>query len=244
MFEIKMNKMKKPFAIAMLLLMTIAVYGQENAEENKAQEGQNAFVGHHTRAYAIATKYGDSDMAKTALYNMLAAYPGNDSLLYSLSYLYFQSQKYASAVLSAQDILARNPDHLGALELSGAGYESLGLKDKSLAAYETLYLKTTEYQTLYKITFLQFDMERLKECMTNVDILLTKPESDSLKVYYATEDNQQKEYPIKVSLLNLKGLISQKYGDKDSAKKYFQQALDIAPDFALAKENMESLNKK
>lgn len=236
--------MKKLLTAALLLLMTVTSYAQEATEENKAQEGQNAFVGHHTRTYAIATKYGDSDMAKTALYNMLAAYPGNDSLLYSLSYLYFQSQQYASAVLSSQDILARNPDHLGALELSGAGYESLGLKDKSLAAYETLYLKSTDYQTLYKITFLQFDMERLKECMTNVDILLTKPESDSLKVYYATDDNQQKEYPIKVSLLNLKGLVSQKYGDKDSAKKYFEEVLSIAPDFALAKQNIEGLDKK
>ena len=236
--------MKKQFTIALLLLMTIAVYGQEDTAENKKQDGQNAFVGHHTRTYAIAIKYGDYGMAKASLYNMLAAYPGNDSLLYSLSYLYFQSKDYGPAVLSAQDLLARNPDHLGALEISGAGYETLGLKDKSLAAYETLYLKSNDYQTLYKIAFLQFDMERLKECMTNIDILLEKSESDTLKVYYATEDNQQKEYTIKVSLYNLKGLVSKKYGDKESAKKHFQQALDVAPDFALAKQNMEALNKK
>ncbi len=236
--------MRKQITVALLLLMTIAVYGQEKTEVSKEQESQNAFVGHHTRTYAIATKYGDSDMAKTALYSMLAAYPGNDSLLYSLSYLYFQSKQYAPAVLSAQDLVARNPEHLGALEISGAGYEALGLKDKSLAAYETLYLKSSDYQTLYKIAFLQYDMERLKECMTNADILLSKSESDTLKVYYAAEDNKQKEYPIKVSLYNLKGLISQKYGDKDSAKKYFKQALEVAPDFALAKQNMDALNKK
>lgn len=236
--------MKNKLTIALLLIMTIAVYGQEEVEENKNQENQNAFVGHHSRTYAIATKYGDYDMARTALYNMLAAYPGNDSLLYSLSYLYFQSEKYAPAVLAAQDLVTRNPNHLGALEISAAGYQTLGLKDKSLAAYETLYLKSSDYQTLYKIAFLQFDMERLKECMTNADILLEKSESDSLTVFYATEDNQQKEYPIKVSLYNLKGLVSQKYGDKDSAKKYYQQALDVAPDFALAKQNMEALNKE
>jgi tetratricopeptide (TPR) repeat protein len=236
--------MKKLITAVLFLLITASTYAQEATEGNQAPEGQNAFVGHHSRTYAIATKYGDTDMAKTALYNMLAAYPGNDSLLYSLSYLYFQSQQYASAVLSSQDILARNPEHLGALELSGAGYESLGLKDKSLAAYETLYLKSTDYQTLYKIAFLQFDMERLKECMTNLDILLTKTESDSLKVFYTTGENEQKEYPIRVSLYNLKGLVSKKYGDKESAKKHFEQALAIAPDFALAKQNIEELDKK
>lgn len=238
--------MKKQITVALLLFMTIAVYGQEQTqtEVSKEQDNQNAFIGHHSRTYAIATKYGDYDMAKTALYNMLAAYPGNDSLLYSLSYLYFSSQKYASAVLAVQDLIARTPDHLGALKISGAGYEALGLKDKSLVAYETLYLKSSDYQTLYKIAFLQYDMERLKECMTNADILLSKTESDTLKVYYATEDDQQKEYPIKASLLNLKGLVSKKYGDKESAKKYFQQALDVASDFVIAKENMESLDKK
>jgi tetratricopeptide (TPR) repeat protein len=236
--------MKKQLSIALLALMTIAGHSQENAEVSKEQEGANAFIGHHSRAYAIATKYGDFEMAKSSLFNLLAAYPGNDSLLYSLSYLYFQSQKYAPAVLAAQDLIARTPNHLGALELSGAGYEALGLKDKSLASYETLYLKSSDYQTLYKIAFLQYDMERLKECMTNADILLGKTESDSLKVYFTTEQNVQKEYPMKVSLYNLKGLVSKKYGDNDSAKKFFQQALDVAPDFALAKENIESLNKK
>ncbi len=236
--------MRKPITLALSLLMTIAVYGQEKTEVSKEQESQNAFIGHHSRTYAIATKYGDTDIAKTALYNMLAAYPGSDSLLYSLSYLYFQSKQYAPAVLSAQDLVARNPDHLGALEISGVGYEALGLKDKSLAAYETLYLKSSNYGTLYKIAFLQYDMERLKECVTNADILLGKSESDTLKVYYANEDNEQKEYPIKASIYNLKGLVSKKYGDKESAKKHFQQALAIAPDFALAKENMDSLDKK
>jgi tetratricopeptide (TPR) repeat protein len=236
--------MKKQLTIAMLLLMTIAVYGQEEAVATKEEQSQNAFIGHHSRTYAIATKYGDYDMAKTALYNLLVAYPGNDSLLYSLSYMYIQNKEYAPAVLSALDLIARTPDHLGALEISGAAYEALGLKDKSLAAYETLYLKSSDYQTLYKIAFLQYDMERLKECMTNADILLEKTESDSLKVYYATKDNEQKEYSIKVSLYNLKGLVSKKYGDKDSAKKYFEQALDLAPDFAISKENLESLNKK
>ena len=236
--------MKNKIIVVLWLLTTMAVYGQENVEENKNGESQNAFIGHHSRTYAIATKYGDYDMAKTALYNMLIAYPGNDSLLYTLSYLYFQAEKYAPAVLSAQDLVARNPNHLGALEISGACYEALGLKDKSIAAYETLYLKSSDYQTLYKIAFLQFDMDRLKESMTNADILLEKPESDSLSVNYAVNNSQQKEYPIKVALYNLKGLISQKSGNTDAAKEYYQQALDLAPDFALAQENMDALNKK
>ena len=236
--------MKKSITVTWLLFMTITIYGQENSNENNDQENQDAFALHHTNVYFIANKYGDYDVAKMALYNMLAAYPENDSVLHSLSYFYFRSKQYAPAVLSAQDLIARNPDHLGALEISGIGYEALGLKEKSLAAYETLYLKTNDYHTLYKIANLQYDMERFKECITNTQILLEKPEADTLKVYYTTEDDQEKECPIKVPLFHLKGLVSQKNGDKDSARKYFQQALEIAPDFALIKQNIEALEEE
>ena len=43
--------MKKQLTMALLLLMTIAVYGQENTTEDQKQDGQNAFIGHHARTY-------------------------------------------------------------------------------------------------------------------------------------------------------------------------------------------------
>ena len=43
---------------------------------------------------------------------------------------------------------------------------------------------------------------------------------------------------MKVALFNLKGLLALDQGDKVNAKKYFEQALAIAPDFALAKDGL------
>jgi hypothetical protein len=48
-----------------------------------------------------------------------------------------------------------------------------------------------------------------------------------------------KEYPIKASILNLKGLMALDAKDKVAAKKAFTDALALAPDFVPAKENME-----
>jgi Tfp pilus assembly protein PilF len=71
---------------------------------------------------------------------------------------------------------------------------------------------------------------------------LSKKEADELRVSYPTADNKSsKEYPIKVAVLNLKGLVAKDSGDSAGAKKLFEQALALAPDFAQAKENLSSL---
>ena len=74
--------------------------------------------------------------------------------------------------------------------------------------------------------------------MTNVDILLTKQDMETMKVSFNDAQNKPKEYPMKVALLNLKGLLKQQLGDNVAAKKLFAEAVAIAPDFAPAKENL------
>lgn len=237
-----MNNINKIITL-LLLIVAQSVIAQEE-QLVTAQQQANAFVvNHYSKAYALAQRYGDTEMAISALYNVLAEYPQNDSLLYTLSYLYFQNNKTAQSVLVSQDMLKINPNHLGALELSATGYEKLGLKDKSLDAYESLYLQSNNFQTLYKVAFLQFDLKRYTESNTNADILLKMPEAETLKVYYSDENKEEKEYSIKVALINLKGLVSKAIGDNKNAKKHFEAALAIAPDFALAKQNLEELEK-
>lgn len=231
---------------ALLILMTFVsgnLLAQEQTEKPKEYTPAQIYYGQQALTYQAAVRYNDYDVAKQALYNMYVANPQNDSILYSLAVLYTQSQQFPSAILTAKDVLALKPGHAGALEVSGISYENLGLKDKALESYESLFLKTDDYQTLYKITFLQNDLERYTEALTNVDILLGKKETDEATVVFATEDKVEKEYPIKVALLNLKGMLKKAQGDLPAAKVQFDEALKIAPDFVLAKNNLAELNK-
>jgi Tfp pilus assembly protein PilF len=70
---------------------------------------------------------------------------------------------------------------------------------------------------------------------------MANKEVETLKITYNDATNKAKEYTMKVALLNLKGMIATEQGDKVSAKKFFDSALAIAPDFALAKENLAKL---
>ncbi len=237
-----MNKVKLIKITSLTIMLFFGMLSGAAAQENATEE-QPTILDHFQRTYLLGIRYNDYSIAKNALYDMLAIEPANDSIAHLLSYLYFQQRQYASAALIAQDVISRNPEHLPSFEIAASSLESLGALDKSLEVYERLYLKTNDFQSLYKIAFLQYDLKRFIECESNLDLLMEKKEADEEKVIFNDANNQQKEYPIKVALLNLKGLLYKEKGDKAGAKKHFEAALAIAPDFAVAKENLESLNK-
>ena len=91
------------------------------------------------------------------------------------------------------------------------------------------------------MAFIQYELKRNQEAITNIDILLTKPEAETLKVVFNSTDNKQKEYTARVALLNLKGMVYKDQDDKVNARKYFEEALKLAPDFQFAKQNLEAL---
>lgn len=201
-------------------------------------------VEHYSRKYSIATRWGDYDEAKDALYDLIAEYPSNDSLIFALAYFYFENQKYANVAVVCNDLLARNSRSGPALELAAVSYENLGIKEKSLQSYESLYLLTSNSATLYKMASLQYDLKRYGEALTNSDILLTKPGIDSLNVQYTdVKDNKEtpKEHPLKAALYNLKGLAYKAQGETANARKSFEEALKIDPKFEAAKQNLATL---
>ena len=214
---------------------------QPAKKDSVVQPQINPLTQHYARKYSAALQWNDNEVAKDALYDLIIENPGNDSLIFDLAVYYFQNQKSASAVLVSNVLLARNPKNAGALEIAAAGYDALGIADKSLQNYESLYLLNDNVATLYKMAFLQYQMKRYKESETSADIVLSRKEIETMKSSYTGSDGKPKEYPIKVAVLNLKGMLALDQGDKVNAKKYFQQALTLAPDFMVAKENLAKI---
>lgn len=211
----------------------------QQKQTQPAKQAVNPLTEHFYKKYVTAIQWSDYDVAKDALYDLIMENPQNDSLIFNLAYYYYENQKYASAVLVSQQLLARNPKNTAALEMSAVGYEVMGVPDRSLQNYESLYLLTNNIGTLYKMSFLQFDLKRYAECLASIDALLANKEIDTVKVAFNDVENKPKEYSMKVAVLNLKGLAVQEHlGDKEAAKKLFEEALAIAPDFVLAKQNL------
>jgi tetratricopeptide (TPR) repeat protein len=194
---------------------------------------------HYLRKYNAAARWNDMEIAKSALYDVIIENPGIDSLIYTLAYYYYEDQKYASSLLIAQDLLGRDPKNAVYLEMAGTSAQQLGANEKALQHYESLYLINNNIRTLYQIAFLQYQVKRYAECATSINIMLGKPEVTTEKAVFEDAKGNQKEYPLKVSVLNLKGLLALDQNDKAGAKKAFTEALAISPDFMLAKANLE-----
>lgn len=250
--------MRSIVALLVLAVFTLTAYAQKGKsvppkpaeaappKEDPAVSNARAvtaqiIVDHYARKYAVAQRWGDYDVAKDALYDLIAEFPGNDSLIFSLAYFYYENQKHASCAVVCNDLLARNSKNVAALELSAISYEGLGIKDKALQNYESLFLITSSNSTLYKMASLQYDLKRYGESLTNSDILLAKPQTDSLKVVFNDAKNNAKEYPLKAAIFNLKGLSFKAQGDAANARKAFEEALKIEPAFEAAKQNLASL---
>ncbi len=200
----------------------------------------NPMVQHFYDKYVTALQWNDYEVAKDALYDLIIENPQNDSLIYNLALYYYENQKYVSAVLVCQPLLSRNPKNTAALEISAVGYETMGVPDRALQNYESLYLLTNNLTTLYKMAFLQYDLKRFTESLASIDIILANTELDKSNVVYNDSGTKPKQYPMKVSVLNLKGLIQLEHmGDKAAAKKLFDEALAISSDFLPAKQNLD-----
>lgn len=227
-----------------LLIVTVIFSANAFAQDAKVeQDDKSPIYWLYDAHYRMAIQYNDFPEAKSALYNLVLLEPQNDSLRYNLAYIYFDAGQYPSTILACKDVLAMNPSHLGALELTGISFENLGLKDKALPNYEKIYMLSSNLNALYKMAFLQYDLKKYAECSVNIDILLENKDMDNANVVFTDENNGSKEFPMKVAVLNLKGLVNKDLGNKELAKKAFDEALAISPDFELAKTNLEALSK-
>ncbi|WP_053404688.1 hypothetical protein [Persicobacter sp. CCB-QB2] len=191
--------------------------------------------------YRRAMQYNDMGVAKDALYRLITVDPQNDSLLVNLANIYFEQRQWISAVLASKDAKMVNPNNVAALQIEAYGLQYLGVKDKAAEAFEAWYLKTTEKEALYQLALLQLELKKYAECETNVDILLADAEYIKNTAQVEGTEGNQVTIPMEAVLYNLKGVAESIQGNKAEAKKLIGKAVEIAPEFKIAKDRLATL---
>ena len=191
--------------------------------------------------YKKAKSYNDPSVAINSLYKMIAIQPENVLLKDSLMREYLTISQWAPSYMISREILAMQPNNLFALEVSCISLQNLGLKQQALNEYESLYLKSDRIDILYTISFLQFELKNFTESLTNLDILINNSETEEMSVSVSKSDNSVQEVLIRAQLNYLKGLIYLEQSKNEDAKKYFNIALTISPDFQNAIDRLKSI---
>ncbi|MDA0196473.1 MAG: hypothetical protein O2951_15770 [Bacteroidetes bacterium] len=231
--------MKKSILLVMGIII-LAMAANVNAQDQPQGKASKEYI-RQLNIYKKAKFYNDQLMIRSAIYNLIEIDPSDNSLLDSLAFNYYSYRQYTSCLLVTLESLKRNPNNLTMMELKGICWENIGDASKALDSYESLFLKTNESLTLYKIGYLQLSLNRLNEAGTSVEILLGKSDTEEIQISFNKADNTTQQVPLKAAVLNLKGLIAREKGDKVEARKQFDEALKVAPSFELVQTNIKDL---
>jgi len=159
----------------------------------------------------------------------------------SLPELYAAINNVEAVSRTIDPVLKRHPKEEKFLQIKSIVQQEHGDYEGVLATYTTLYDITKKLTYLYQIGTLHFQAGNLEEASKVVDEVLAKaPDNkDSLDIFVS--EQQKQKVPIMAAALNFKGYIFAQKRNLPEAKKYFETAIKVFPDFVMAKRNLQQL---
>jgi tetratricopeptide (TPR) repeat protein len=194
--------------------------------------------------YKKALLYGDLDIAKGAVYQILVSQPENISWKDTLCLIYYSQGNYVQSITVGKEILKTNENNLLVMEVVGSSFERISAFKESLELYEKLAIQKPLPSLLYSILSLQYRLKRFAECFGTGEKLLSMKEAAQSNVRLTISDDYYQDVSYQAATSNVLGMASAEMGKIENAEKYFKQSLQLSPDFLLPKNNLEKLNTK
>ena len=243
--------MQKILILFSALLLTGSAYGQKN--KNKPND-DNAPVMQkpqgvsqdslYMRMYRSSLKFGDARTAIEAIYGLMAIHPDSTKYVDSLATLYYISGSYGQALTAAKLSYASKPSSMKYLEIIASSEQKLGMAKEAIEHYDKLFKTTQKLFYAYQEAVLEYSIQRYGECMGNLDFLIQNKDAATEKIQIPNSNTTLQEVPLKAAALNLAGIVYEEQKENVKAKENFKKALDISPDFVLAKNNLENIDKE
>jgi len=193
---------------------------------------------HYKSVYDLAYKYSDFVVAREALYNMISLKPERTGLKDTLTYLYYTSGDHYQVIVLGGELLVAKPDKAEILELVAVSQQNRGLLKDALESFEKLFAITKDVYHLYNIASLQYMLKRFGECSESLNTIIASTDTPG-EVTISDNSGQSQKVPLKAAAFNMRGVIALEINQQDVAKQNFQKALELFPDFALAKSNLD-----
>ena len=236
--------MKKLHFAFMAVLISLTAFAQS---KNKKQESTltppQQTAEQEISIYNTAMRYGDFDAARYTLYSLIAKHPENISYLDSLVRIYFMTQNWAQCILAGQDYVSRDTNNAPVMEMMAISNSNLSRNKDALEMYEKLYRKTGQLYHAYQVAVHRYKMQRYGECAQMIDIIVNDTASVTELINIDIDKGQGQKVPIRASALNLRGVMLKEINMPAKARENFEAALKLAPDFVLAKNNLEEMKK-
>ena len=224
--------MKKIFFFLTLFIAVSSIAQTSNQLELEKQKLKQALI------------YGDQSTATNMMYNIIALEGEKSVYKDSLAYLYFNKRSYLSCFLATEDALKNSPNNIEILEMNAFSIEALGAYDKAIESFKKLLSNSNNNFHAYKIASLQFELKKFDEAYSSIKKAESLPDSGTENITFPVNKNYNQPVPLKAAIVYLKGLTELNLEDKVATKVSMLKAIQLFPDFVLAKEVLSNLEVK
>ncbi len=191
--------------------------------------------------YKTAISNYDWDVAKNAIYHITELEGKSSTYMDSLAYIYFNTNKFVSAVKVADKILGQRKNQ-AILELKAVSLEKLNLPKDAINIYEKIYAKQKTVALAYKLASLQAQLKRSVEAYQTLRSAENLKFPKNVQIAFPTaKKGKQQQIPLKAAYYNLMAMTAYDLHNFDMAIQYFDKALKIKPDFFVAKQNKQAI---
>ncbi len=220
------------------LFISYNMFGQKLAKEDLTA----IELSRHKKIVKQALTYNDAQTAISSMHHIVAIEGQKSSYKDSLAITYFKVGNYLSSHLLAKELLKANNENLQLLEINALSLQNLGANKDAIDAYVALFSRTKNMAHGYQLAMLQYGIKRLEEAQSTINQTLQCEVIEGAYIQFAVDKSQNQNVPLKAAAFNLYGLIAFELKDNTTAKKAFDEALKIMPEFALATQNSNALN--
>ena len=209
--------------------------------QNAPQQTAKSTAGNYKKLFEKSMDLKDYHTAIVAVQMMLVEDSTLLSYRDSLPELYAAINNVDACAKTIDAALNRHPKEEKFLQVKAIVQQENGDYEGVLKTYTTLYETTQKLSYLYQIGTMHFQSGKLDEASKIVEEVLAKaPNSkDSLDIF--VNEQQKQKVPILAAALNFKGYIFAQNRNLPEAKKYFENAIKVFPDFVMAKRNLQQL---
>ncbi|HUM98385.1 MAG TPA: CDC27 family protein [Chitinophagaceae bacterium] len=219
-----------------LILFSFGIFASMKAQDSATLRK------HYLKVYTQALGYNDVNVAINALQGYLAV---DNSLIFkdTLSMLYFSTKNYYSALLLSEEVYKAEPNNLDAMARTAECYDELGDPKTAISLFEQVVPKTKSPYQAYKLAVCQYQLKRTSEAENSAKFVLADTNSKKIGVPFTSMNGNQQAVSVAAAAANLIGVLRMDAKNYADAKKYFDQALTLFPEFVGAKENLEAVNR-
>lgn len=220
----------KTITTAMLMLFSVSMFAQTNAELKK----------HYEAFYQQMKTQGDVQGIINAMTHLDVLEP-TVARKDTLAYIYLSEGQYMQAV-NTIGVEQNATDSDMNVEVKALALKNLNQLKMSLEHFEVLYKREPNVYLAYEMADMKIQTNDLVGAKLNIDYALANVTDDMKRAYY--ERQQPYETSMKAALFYLKGLLTfteNKTENINAALKLMNDALAIDSNFNLAKVSREAL---